>query len=444
MAFGSQQSRAETMSVLTGLTHEIFVGKVVNNVRVESKASQLFQDAQPGDYKLVGKKMHFALDLRKRNGAMATPAGQIPDHRGMDATKGELTPVRRYARLAMDNMVELRASGEGSFEDFSVRIFNQLWSAWASMEIRHSIGSASGLLCKVAARTSSTVIVVKDLYGNAGTNPLNLLTEGDTIGWWDVSTAAVGGAAKVTDTGLAYTTLTVTVDSATTWETAVGNAIAADDLIYFATTNDTTKDYFALERGAAPNGMGDILDYAAAATTVFGVSETTFPRWKPFRQTSITFDHLEVTAHWLKLGAKRGFEVSPSTDAVLAFPSLVAQLARTLMSYQQQANMGGTLQGGWSGLNIGGIDFIKDQYLPHNVLATMCKDQLYRIPLGADADFWAGDGSQWARIADFDGKETYVVDYLNCFSPHRGAHGALTSIVTPDEVDADYDSTPNY
>ena len=72
-------------------------------------------------------------------------------------------------------------------------------------------------------------------------------------------------------------------------------------------------------------------------------------------------------------------------------------------------------------------------------MATLHRPSLFRVNLGGDADFWGGDGSQWSRIADFDGKEAYVVDYLNFFSPSRGAHGALTGITTPDITDSDFD-----
>ncbi|MCR4341840.1 MAG: hypothetical protein NUW01_18345, partial [Gemmatimonadaceae bacterium] len=148
------------MSELTGLTHDIFVGRVVNNVRRESKVAMLFQDAEPGEYRLEGQNMVFAVDLRYKTGALATD-GNIPDHVPLDAIQGKLTPVRRYARIALDNLVERRASGPAAFDDLSDRIFDKLWDAWASMEIRHAIGSSTGLLCKVSSRTSSTVIVVK-------------------------------------------------------------------------------------------------------------------------------------------------------------------------------------------------------------------------------------------------------------------------------------------
>lgn len=440
MSLGSQQTEVELMTALTGLTHDIFVGRVVNNVRRESPVSMMFQDAGPGEYKLVGQNMTFAVDLRFKTGALATD-GKLPDHVGLDAVQGQITPVRRYERIALDNLVEQRASGEGAFEDLGDRIFDKLWDAWKSMEIRHSIGGSAGTICKADARTSSTVFSVKDGYGNADTNPLSNLSEGAIIAWYDVSGAAIGGAAAITANGINYSTNTITVDSGSTWEPSA--QLASDDLIFFATTNDSTADYFVSERNLAPNGLGTILDPTAALTTVHNISETTHGRWKPFRKASTTFDHMELTEHWLQLGAKRGFKVSPNTDTVVAYPSAVAQMARSLMGLQQQAYSGTSLQGGYQSVTVAGIPFVEDHFWYHDVCATVCMDYLYRVPLGGQADFWGEDGSMWSRIADFDGKDAFVVDYLQNFSNHRGAHGVLTGITT-DLTDDDFAAVPNY
>lgn len=449
MALGSQitsrgsgaTTAAESMSGLTGLTHDIFVGKVVKNVIKESKVAQLFTDALPsGDYRLEGQNMVFATDLRYATGAMATD-GKLPDHVGLDAVQGKITPVRRYRRIAVDNLVEKRASGPGAFDDLSDRIFDILWDSWKYMEIRHAIGASSGVLCKVTSRTSGTVVVVEDGFNHDGTNPLTQISEGSILGWYDVSASGVGGASTVSS--IDYTTNTITLANATDWERG-GSQIAAGDFIYFATTVNSSADYFTLERNLAPNGIGTILDPDAAATTVFNISQSTYQRWKPYRVASSTFDHMEVTEHWLKLGQKRGFDVDPSQDVAVAHPAAIAQLARSLMGLQQQAYTGTSLAGGYSQVTVAGVPFVQDGNFYHDVVATLHKPALFRVNLGGDADFWGEDGSQWSRIADYDGKEAFVVDYMNYMSPNRGAHGALTAVSTPDVTDSDFDPLPNY
>ncbi len=47
--------------------------------------------------------------------------------------------VRTYVRIAIDNQVAARvAYPAGAFADLQNRIFDELWDAWAKMEIRHS------------------------------------------------------------------------------------------------------------------------------------------------------------------------------------------------------------------------------------------------------------------------------------------------------------------
>lgn len=439
MALGSQASRVETMAALQGLTHDIFVGRVVNNVKRSSPTSMLFQDAMPGEYRLEGQSMKFAVDLRFKTGMVATD-GKIPDYVGLDAQQGSVTPIRRYERIAMDNLVEKQASGPGAFENLSGRIFDKIWDAWESGEIRHAIGPSSGLVGVVESRVDADSFIIADAYGNTGTNPLTMLSEGAMICWYDqTATAGIDGAGIIASFNMS--TRQVNMASSATWEPV--DQIDAGDLIYFSSSSNISNANFVAERNLAPNGVGTILDPAAALSTVFGISETTYQRWKPYRQGSTTIDGIELTEHWLQLGQKRGFPVSPATDECIAYPSVVAQIARSLMGVQQQVYTGDELKGGYRSVTVSGMRITEDGHFYHNVLATLCREKLYRINLGGDADYWDEDGSMWSRIADFDGKDAHVGEYMNYMSNHRGAHGALTSITTELDDDA-FAPIPNY
>lgn len=450
----SQRSQIELLDELTGLTHDIFVGDVKNNVRRSSVTSQAFQDAPPGEYKFSGQSTKFATDLRYKTGAMATD-GRIPDYIGLDAVQGTITPTRRYVRFAVDNLIELLASGEGSFEDLSDRIFRHLWSAWESMEIRQSVGASSGVVGLVESRGSTTTVVLKDGYGHLGTDPLVNLSEGSIIGWYNVSGTAVGGAGVITN--INYVTREITLDDAATWEPS--GSPSADDPVFFASTSNPSSDRFVLERNLAPHGVGDIADPEGQYTTVFGISETDYPRWKPFRKQSVTFDHLEVTEHWLQLGSKRGYDVRPDSDLAITYGSVATQLARSLMAFQQQAYTGGQLKGGYNmgggsgnddagephaGLAISGVPIYTDGFFYHDVFLTLCRDKLFRVEVGGEADYWTGDGNRWNRMVDYDGKDGFVNHYMNNLCIDRGSIGLLTEIIT--ELDArDFSaSVPNY
>jgi hypothetical protein len=450
---GSQQAHVELLNELTGLTHDIFVGDVKDVVRRASITTRIFQDADQGEYKFSGQKTKFSTDLRYKTGAVAT-SGVTPDFVPMDAVQGEIQPTRRYVTYALDNLIELLATGEGSFEDISDRIFRHLWNAWENMEIRQSIGDSSGVVALVDARVSGTVVSLKDGYGHEGTNPLLHLSEGSMIGWYNISTDAIGGAGVISE--INYADKEITIDGGD-WEG--GTQPSANDPIFFVPTANMSSDRFELERNRCPHGVGDIADPDANYTTVYGISEADHPRWKPFRKQSVTFDHLEVQEHWLQLAAKRGYAVSPQTDYAITQGAPAAQLARSLMAFQQQAYTGGQLQGGYSGkggsgnepdfmphagLTVGGVPIYVDSFFYHDVFLTLCQDKLYRIEVGGEADYWAGDGSMWQRIAGYDGKDGFVNHYMNNLATDRGAIGVLSDIETELSADDFAGDVPDY
>ncbi len=441
MALGSQVSKVQAITDLTGLVHEVYAGRVKPNIDIESPASQLFQRMGRGQYRLDGEKLVFSTQLTYSGGAMGTD-GKLPDHQYRDPVEGEATPGRFYVRRAIDNFIEQRAQmGPGSFGDLGGRLFDQMWEAFRRHQIRCAIGASDGVVNKCSSRTSSTVFVVKDGYGFAGTDPLMHLEPGMIIAWIDVSAGnAVGGAGKIAS--INYATNTVTMDSAATWEPSA--QLAANDLIVFATTNNTTTDYFATEFNRQRNGIGTIVDPAAALTSVFNISQTANPRWKPFRQASASFDHIEVTEHFRKLRAKSTAPVTRQSHTCLASGAVIAELARTLVGFQQQQNLGRTFRGGYQAVEIAGKDFVEDDYFYHNVLVTLCHETCWNIDLGGEADYFAEDGSQFSRLADFDGKEWFVREYGNYVSDRRNRHGALTGIALPNVTAADFTPTPNY
>ena len=440
MALGSQKSNVQGLANITGLVHEIFVGDVLPAVRWESVTAQLFQAAGEGEYRYDGESLNGATDLLRPHGALGTD-GELPDHSHVDAANWQTTPVRRYVRRAVDNFVEAAAGkGPGSFADFGTRVFDQLWGAFRMMEIRHAVGSSAGTLCLVSSRTSNVAVVAKDGYGHASCNPLLMIEEGMVVAWLDSSASnAAAGAAKVSS--LTYSSNTITVDSSSTWEPSA--TTAANDIIVAATTNNIATDYFATERNNAKNGMIDIVDPAAASTTVFNISQSTYPRWKPYRTASSTFDHIEVTEWVRKPASKSTFPVSPSSHTMVAHPAIVAELARSLVGFQQQQQLGKTLEGGYETIRIAGWDIAEDEYQLQDVLYNVCNEDLFTISL-VEAGYFDEDGSMYERISDFDGKEFYVRDYANTFSPRRNRHAALTGVTLSNVTATDFDPTPNY
>tara|TARA_Y100000310_G_scaffold273098_1_gene288394 strand:- start:6568 stop:7881 length:1314 start_codon:yes stop_codon:yes gene_type:complete len=437
MALGSQQANVDALTGITGLVHEIFVGDVLPGVRWESPTAQLYMNAQEGDYRYDGESLNGATDLQRPVGAQGSN-GMLPDAAHTDAANWQTTPVRRYVRRAVDNYVEAAATrGPGSFADLSTRLFDQMWGAFRLMEIRHAIGGADGILCLVSSKTSTTVWVAKDGYNHTSTNPCMLLDEGMVICHHSSDGGVVEGAGAISS--IAYSTSTVTMAAA--WEQVA--AVAAGDLVCAGTTTVTTTDYFISENNLAKNGQADIIDPDANLTTVFNIAEGTFARWRPFRKASATFDHIEITEFMQKLAAKSTYSVTPDSHTAVMSGGVYAELARSLVGFQQQQQLGKTFEGGYQAVRISGHDIVVDDYQLHDVMSVYCTEDLYTVSL-VEAGYFDEDGSMYERISDFDGKEWYVRDYCNSFTPVRNRCGALTGIATPNVTDDDFTPTPDY
>lgn len=422
-----------------GLVHEVFAKGVKPALRAVSPTRQMFQQADRGQYQLRGKKMVWSTQLKKAHGAMGT-GGNLPDHAYTDPVRGEVTPARRYVRRAVDNFEEARGQGEGAFDNFIDTLYDQQWEAWKRMEIRHAIGTADGTLCKVSSRNSGTEVDVKDAYGHSGTDPLLLLEEGLVIAWIDTSDSNnVGGVAKISS--LSSTNNRVTIDSNSTWEPDAATP-ADGDLIVAATTNDKSRDYFDTEFENATHGVWDILDPDENQTTVFGISESTNPRWAPYRESSSTFDHIEVDDHWRKAATYATEPVTPQSHTAICNPAVERELGRTLLGYQQQAQLGRTFEGGFQAVRISGQDVVDDYWFPHDVLATLCYEDLFRVDVGGGPDYYSEDGSQFSRLADYDGKEWWIREYVQCFADRRNRLAALKGITLANYSADDFSPNP--
>lgn len=443
MAQDSQVANVDLVSALGGLMHDIFVGDVVPNVRQTSLGAQMFTDARPGQYRLEGSNLVGAADFVVAQGAMAS-GGSLPDHVYEDAVQWQTSPTRRYRRIALDNHAVLRATSPGAFGDLAERVTNQLWASWRMMEIRHAYGSTNGYIGLCSARTDADTVVIKDALGHAGLDPGMFLRPGQAIAWVDVSATpdAIGGAGVISAvTSYAAGTLTVNITSSSTWEPSA--QIAADDPIVIATTGDSTADYFDTEWTLTPHGFGSIIDPDSNFTTVLNIAEGDHPEWQPYKQASTTFDHIEVTEFVRKLRAKSTDVVTAQSHVMLTQGVVVAELARSLEAFNQQMNLGRTWEGGYQGVRIGQFEFAEDDYAYQDVVLAVSLDDLYRVNLGGDAHMWGDDGSQFSRLADYDGVEAFAVDYVQQFAPRRNRMGALTDIATTG-AGYDFNPTPNY
>lgn len=443
MSLGSQQANVGSISGgdYTGVLHEIYAGDVKPAVRATSPSLQVWKDAGPGDYRIDGEKLVGSTDLDTVNGAVHT-TGFLPDHIEADAVEWAITPAQAYRRGAIANAVRARGGkGPGSFGDVLSRLFDQVFESFKRLEIRSAVGGSSGIICVTASRTSNKIIVMKDGYNHVGTHPMMHIEKKNIMAWMDASNSfAVGGSGIVES----KVNSTKTVTFVASVENGSGTpTIVAGDVWVMATTTPYTVDYFETEYNIARNGFMDIIDPDEVDTTFLTISEVTYERWAPFREASSTFDHIELTEHWAKLAAQSTDPVTPSSHIAITGPAVYAELARTLEGFQMQQQLGQTFEGGYQAVRVAGMDIVTDPWMLHDVMLTICKENLYRATVDGEADYMDEDGSMFSRIADFDGVEWYIAEYGNQWTDRRNRHAALTSIALPNVDEDSFTTVPN-
>ncbi|HET7322164.1 MAG TPA: hypothetical protein VFI96_06690 [Longimicrobiaceae bacterium] len=425
MSADSQVANLQAVSDIGNLVHEVFVDKVVPHYAHLSPAAGLFTNAKPGEYTMVGKKLVFSADLLFTGGALATD-GYLPDHEYVDPVPMETTPARMYVRRAVDEFVVARGMSPGAFEEFGSRVERQGLEAFHRMTTRHVHGASTASVCVVASRTSSTVFVVKDGYGHAGTNPLMHVRPGMALALLDSSNAfATLGAARIES--INYSTKTITFASPID-ASPIG---AAGDVFVFPTTTDTSATRFKVERGFAPLGLRDLLDPDGNNSAYLTISEATHPEIKPVRKASSDFTEVEVMEFIGEVEAQGQTTVSPETHTFTTQKAVEHELAKTLIGYTQMQQKGAKLQGGWDTVMIGPYRFLIDAYHTHDELMLHCLDDYRVVPLGSSSTQGAvatPDGNKYARLADFDGKEWYMRAWLQRFMVRRNRSGVLTGI----------------
>lgn len=419
----------QSTSDIGHLVYENFKGRVKPWLDVIDAMAALFGTLGPGEYSMQGKKLVFAADDKYAGMAMST-AGYLPGSQYVDPITLETTPARTYVRRIVDNFTVARASGEATFENFMTRIMRQMWEAFERATIRHIHGSSTATVCTVSSRTSGTVFVVKDGYGYTGASPGQFLEIGMWLALLDASVSyGVLGVAKISAIDHATSQSTATITFLATID--AGALGAAGDPFVFCTSTSSSDTWFQTERSNAPLGLQDLLDPGNANTSYLGVTESGSPRIEPIRRVSADWGEVEFMEFVAEIESKSNSEVTPDSHVFTLHPGILIELAKTLIPYTQIMGKGQDLEGGWSTVRIAGHDFVKTSYHIQNVVYAICKEDAHVCDLDGQAAIWDGDGSQFRRLADYDGKEWFARHYGQRFFSRRNRSGCLTGVTNP-------------
>ncbi len=237
------------------------------------------------------------------------------------------------------------------------------------------------------------------------------------------------GAAVVSAVDHRTTSTTATITFADAIEDT--GTIAAGDVLVQCTTGATTDAHFVTSRSRQPNGLLDIIDPADSLTTYAGNTESSTARINPYRQASSDFGHVELMEFLAAIGASSNSPVSSDSHILTMQEGAKIELAKELLGYQQQAQLGKELQGGWRSVKIGEFNILSDPNHIHSVVYALCPEDLFVVDLGGKASLYDGDGSMFQRMADYDGEQWYAKWYGQRGATRRNRLGALTGVANP-------------
>lgn len=418
-----------TTANISTLVHENYVNEVKPMLDHIDPVAAIFTMIGPGGYTLIGEKLQFAADHSYAGGFIGTD-GYLPDHEQVNPMELITTPARLYARRAIDNYLAALAVSPGAYEDFVARVTKQMMDAVKRGTARHIHGSSNATVCTFVSRTDADTIVVDAGYGHAGTAPAMFLEPGMTLALLDANNSyAVIGVATLSSITYNTSSTTATLNFVSDIDTS---STAADgDPLVFATTNDSTATHYVAERNYAPIGLLDIIDPDAGSTTLLSASETTYPRWAPQNRASSDWGHVELMEFGYEIAAKSNSPVTADSHVITMQDGAYIELAKDLLPYQQQEQLGMELRGGWRAVRVGEFNIVKSSYHLHDVCYFLCPEDLHVVDLDGEPAVWAGDGSEKSRLADYDGYEWYLKHYVQRFPSRRNRLGALTGVYNP-------------
>lgn len=414
-----------TVAQVGTVIHENYVNKVWPLVEMVDPFVAMFTEAD-GGFDLVGEKLVGAYQHDFSGGFIGT-GGYIPDSEKAGRVRWETTPTRLYIRRAVDRFMAKRATKPGAFEDYIGAIMAEQVDAIKRGQARHIHGSNSGTVCTFVSRTSATVLVVDAGYGVAGVQPTMFVQPGMTMALLDANDSyAVIGAAVVTAVAHTTSSTTATITFATDIDTS--STGADGDPLVFCTTADESATRFETERSNAPNGLLDIIDPSDSLSAFMGITEASYPRFNPIRRASVNFGHIEIMEFLAEIAAKSTSEVNTQTHVITMQEGVKIELAKGLLPYQQQDQLGRELRGGWKSVNIAGFNAVTSNYHLPEVLYAICPEEIVVANLDGDPSTFAEDGSERSRLADYDGYEWFVSHYVQRWCLRRNRLGALTGI----------------
>lgn len=425
-----------TTSAVSTLFHDNFVNEVKSLLKYMDPFAELFSEMGPGGYSFSGTQITSALDDNAAVDFQGTD-GYHPDSSYFEPFEWSATCARAYLRRAADEFIVHLGQGNGVYQNYEERLTAQALDAVRRKVGFHVHGSANATVATFVSRTSSTILVVDAGLGHAGQDPTHWLYVGAVLALLNANSSHTTiGVAKVASwtfdsaTGQATITFASAIDS--------GSDGADGDPLVFATSDDSSANNYGVERGYAPNGALNIFDPNESQSTFQGVTLSSHTKWDPARKVSYDWGHVELTEFAEQVAVESNMPVSTESHVVTMHTGAKIEVAKGLLQYQQQSNLGRELQGGWKTVRVGEYDLLASPYHIWDVAYFVDPDSIHVVE-PFEPQIWVPDGSEKNRIPDYDGWEWVIRWYGQRLTTTRNRLGVITGIANPNK----YNFRPN-
>ncbi len=392
------------------------------------KLTPLLSEAKRGGPEHVtysGADLFFVVKLGRRPGFVASARGFLPEASLAAEAKGRLGIARTYAVVQLDGLNALASEDpKGSYISIAKKLTEDVMDQFEIEQNRILHGDSRAVRALVQARTSATVIVLDSPYGIASAGPGNLHIEvGETLASHDVSASnAFLAKAKVTTVVLVGDLATVTFDA--TIEGA--GTIAVGDILVSAvpTASNTSDSSF----GAEPHGVMSIVDVEGNFATFEGINDA---RWLAQKLTETQPDEIVLMKLLNTIRARAGVEwrTDPKSMLLLTTTGIWQEYGDSLLGFRRFTAPEMTLEGGFTGVKVGGATLIDDPWAPRGrIYAIHTKDTVF-IDLMDFAKLSYQDSPKWQRAVNRDAFEAVFAAYWNYGALLRASHGVISGIV---------------
>lgn len=399
---------ASTLTELDDLAKDLYTNYYAPQMAMGTPLKAQLDQVEEWDFS--GREMVFGLKLETGGGVANAGAGKsLPDNADGTYDQARVSPVRTYARLALDLFAaEISKQKKGSFRPFLQEKMDDRMKALVKDCNRQLFGDGTGKLAMTGTGAASATQTLSKAYGATnGGNPAKHIYKGDNLAFYDNAGSLIGKrkvTAKTATLGAATVAVTLASTITSITDGWVAKATSDDDNYAFGEANGLLS---AFVQSGSFQSVPVAGTYAALVLTNSGtlrdISDTTV--MTGFTSTQALSDEVP--------------------NLIVTRPGIIQKYSEIFLPIRRIDGQEVQLRGGYKPMSVfqhaaGEAPILTDVDCPGARLFGLNTTYLKKIDMVGD-EWAAQDGATLNRISDQDGVEGYIRKYwqlawqkLNC------------------------------